>query len=141
MMIEVKESSQTGEARRKVAEFDHDLQLGEVRSGAVALAATEMATNLVKHAGNGTILLQRVQENGSAGLRLIAIDKGPGIPDLARALRDGHSTTGSMGTGLGAVRRVSDTFEIYTATGVGTLIRADFWPDSRRHPSMQRNLH
>ena len=109
MMIEVRESSQTGEARRRASEFAQDMQLGEVRAGAVALAATEMATNLVKHAGNGTMLLQRVQENGSSGLRLIAMDKGPGIFDVARALQDGHSTAGSMGTGLGAVRRVSDT--------------------------------
>ena len=61
-MIEVRESSQTGEARRKAAELAEDLQLGEVRSGAAALAATEMATNLVKHAGNGMMLVQRVQE-------------------------------------------------------------------------------
>ena len=90
-----------------------------------------MATNLVKHAGNGTILLQRIQENGTSGLRLIAIDKGPGIPDVTRALQDGHSTAGSMGTGLGAVRRLSDTFEVYSAMGLGTVILADFWPESR----------
>lgn len=141
MMIEVTESSQTGEARRKVAEFAEDLQLGGIRSGAAALAATEMATNLVKHAGHGIILLQCVQENGSSGLRLIAIDKGPGIADVARALEDGHSTAGSLGTGLGAVRRASDTFEIYSAIGVGTLIRADFWPERRSISSVQRNVH
>lgn len=74
------------------AELAQDLQLGEIRSGAAALAATEMATNLLKHAGNGTMLLQRVQENGNSGLRLIAVDKGPGIADVIRALQDGHST-------------------------------------------------
>jgi anti-sigma regulatory factor (Ser/Thr protein kinase) len=141
MMIEVRESSQTGEARRKVAEFAEDLQLGEIRSGAAALAATEMATNLVKHAGNGIMLLQRVQENGNAGLRLIAIDKGPGIADVTRALQDGHSTAGSMGTGLGAVRRVADIFEIYSATGVGTLIRAEFWRDRQQKKPVHGNLH
>ncbi len=141
MMIEVRESSQTGEARRRAAAFAQDMQLGDLRSGAVALAATEMATNLVKHAGNGTILLQCVQEEGRSGLRPIAIDKGPGIPDVTQALQDGHSTVGSMGTGLRAVRRVSDTFEVYSAMGVGTLIRADFWPDSRFNSSAQRNVH
>jgi anti-sigma regulatory factor (Ser/Thr protein kinase) len=141
MMIEVRESSQTGEARRKVAEFAEDLQLGEIRSGAAALAATEMATNLVKHAGNGIMLLQRVQENGNAGLRLIAIDKGPGIADVTRALQDGHSTAGSMGTGLGAVRRVADIFEIYSANGVGTLIRAEFWRDHHQKKPVHGNLH
>ena len=134
MMIEVRDSSQAGEARRKAAEFAHDLQFGEVRSGAAALAATEMATNLVKHAGNGTLLLQRVRENGNSGLRLIAIDNGPGIADVARALQDGHSTAGSMGSGLGAVQRVSDIFEVYSATGVGTLIRSEFWEGNHHHP-------
>ena len=141
MMIEVTESSQTGEARRRVAELAQDLQLGEIRSGAAALAATEMATNLVKHAGNGTMLLQRVQENGSSGLRLIAIDKGPGIADVTKALQDGHSTAGSLGTGLGAVRRASDIFEIYSAVGLGTLIRADFWPDRCPSSTAERHLH
>lgn len=128
MMIEVSESSQAGEARRKATELALDLQLDEVRTGAVAVVATEMATNLVKHAGNGTMFLQRVQENGSSGLRLIAIDKGPGIGDLTIALEDGRSTAGSMGTGLGAVRRLSDRFEVYSASGMGTLVRAEFWP-------------
>jgi anti-sigma regulatory factor (Ser/Thr protein kinase) len=134
MMIEVSESSQTGEARRMAAELAQNLQLGEIRSGAAALAATEMATNLLKHAGNGTMLLQRVQENGNSGLRLIAIDNGPGIADVTRALEDGHSTAGSLGTGLGAVRRVSDVFEVYSAIGVGTLIRAEFWQNHYQNP-------
>jgi len=140
MMIEVRDSSQAGEARRKAAEFAHDLQFGEVRSGAAALAATEMATNLVKHAGNGTLLLQRVRENGNSGLRLIAIDNGPGIADVARALQDGHSTAGSMGSGLGAVQRVSDIFEVYSVTGVGTLIRSEFWEGNHHHPPIDGTL-
>jgi anti-sigma regulatory factor (Ser/Thr protein kinase) len=127
MIIEVKESSQTGEIRRRTAELAEELRLGETRCGAAALAATEMATNLLKHAGSGNMLLQRVGENGSSGLRLIAVDKGPGIGDITRALQDGHSTAGSMGTGLGAIRRVSDIFEIYSVPGIGTLIRAEFW--------------
>ena len=77
MIIEVRESSQTGEIRRKTLELAEELHLGEARGGAAALAATEMATNLLKHAGSGNMLLQRIQENGSSGLRLIAVDKGP----------------------------------------------------------------
>jgi anti-sigma regulatory factor (Ser/Thr protein kinase) len=141
MMIEVRESSQTGEARRKAAEFAQKLQLGEIRAGAATLAATEMATNLVKHAGGGTLFLQRVQENGNTGLRLISIDKGPGIPDVTQALQDGHSTAGSMGSGLGAVRRVSDVFEVYSAAGVGTLIRAEFWEDDHRDSAAYGNIN
>lgn len=134
MIIEVREPSQTGEIRRKTQEFAEELRLGDTRCGAAALAATEMATNLLKHAGSGNMLLQRVQENGSSGLRLIAIDKGPGIVDITRALQDGHSTAGSMGTGLGAIKRVSDIFEVYSDPGAGTLVRAEFW-QSKHHSS------
>ena len=133
MVIDVAESSQPGEVRRKALEYAEELCLSETRCGAVGIAATEMATNLVKHAGSGKILLQRVWEPGGAGLRLIAVDKGPGISDIAKALQDGHSTTGSMGTGLGAIRRLSDIFELYSAVGAGTLIRAEFWPEKHSH--------
>src|SRR6202451_3612433 len=104
MIIPVNESSQTGETRRKALEYAEGLELGETRCGAVALAATEMATNVVKHAGQGNMLIQKVRENGSSGLRLISVDKGPGIADMSTALQDGHSTAGSMGAGLGAIR-------------------------------------
>lgn len=134
MIIQVKESSQTGETRRRALEYAEGLDFEETRCGAVALAATEMATNLVKHAGQGNMLIQRVGENGSSGLRLISVDKGPGIADMAAALRDGHSTAGSMGAGLGAIRRVSDVFEVYSAAGAGTLVRAEFW---KRQPAHQ----
>jgi anti-sigma regulatory factor (Ser/Thr protein kinase) len=139
MIIEVREPSQTGEIRRKTLELGEELRLGETRSGAAALAATEMATNLLKHAGSGSMLLQRVQENGSSGLRLIAIDKGPGIADITRALEDGHSTAGSMGTGLGAIKRVSDVFEVYSVPNAGTLIRAEFWQD-KLHTAAEGSL-
>ncbi len=139
MLIEVRESSQTGEIRRKTLELAEELHLGEKRGGAAALAATEMATNLLKHAGSGNMLLQRVQQNGSSGLRLIAIDKGPGIADITRALEDGHSTAGSSGNGLGAIRRVSDIFEVYSDSGAGTLIRAEFWED-KSHTAAEGSL-
>ncbi|GAC1434221.1 MAG: anti-sigma regulatory factor [Terriglobales bacterium] len=127
MLIEVTEPSQAGEARRRAVEFAEDLHLGETRYGAVGIVATELATNLVKHAANGKILLQRLHENGNLGLRILAVDKGPGIRDISKALQDGHSTVGTMGAGLGAIRRLSDIFEVYSATANGTLIRAEFW--------------
>lgn len=126
MLIEVSESSQTGEARRRAVECAEELEFDEARRGAVAIAATEMASNLVKHAGKGSILLQSIHDDGHPTLRVMAIDRGPGIANVPQALADGHSTTGSMGTGLGAIRRLSDSFEIYSGPQVGTIIRADF---------------
>jgi anti-sigma regulatory factor (Ser/Thr protein kinase) len=133
MLIEVTESSQTGDARRKVLAWAEESQMGETRSGAIALATTEMATNLVKHAGRGHILVQPLRNNGSRGLRITSVDKGPGIADIARALSDGHSTAGSMGTGLGAIRRVSDNFDLYSVPGAGTVISAEFWNGNLTH--------
>jgi hypothetical protein len=87
-----------------------------------------MATNLVKHAGRGHIIAQRIGQNGTFGIRVMSVDKGPGIADISKALSDGHSTAGTMGNGLGAVKRLSDSFEVYSVPGSGTVIDAEFWP-------------
>ncbi len=132
MLIEVSEPSQAGEARRKAMAFADELQMGEVSRGAVALATTEMATNLVKHAGKGHILVQRILQEKTAGLRLMSVDKGPGIEDVSRALADGTSSTRSMGAGLGAIQRLSDSFDLYSIPGSGTVVSAEFWPENRK---------
>jgi anti-sigma regulatory factor (Ser/Thr protein kinase) len=136
MLIQVSESSQTGEARRKVLAFAEERGMDESRRGSVALATTEMATNLVKHAGRGHILVQRMEAREDSGLRVISVDKGPGISDLSKALSDGHSTAGSLGTGLGAIKRLSDAFEVYSPPGCGTVMSAEFW--QRKHPVIQQ---
>jgi hypothetical protein len=84
-----------------------------------------MATNLVKHAGRGHILLQALHGNNS-GVRIMSVDKGPGIADVTQALSDGHSTAGTLGTGLGAIRRLADSFELYSAPASGTVVCAEF---------------
>jgi anti-sigma regulatory factor (Ser/Thr protein kinase) len=126
MLIEVSEPSQAGEARRKALLFAEDSDMDESQGGAVAVAVTEMATNLVKHAGKGHILV-RPLSNNRTGLEVMSVDQGPGIQDISRALSDGHSTAGSLGTGLGAIKRLSDAFQIYTNPGAGTVVRAEFW--------------
>lgn len=82
----------------------------------------------MKHAGNGTIVVDAIGSNGSSGVRILGLDKGPGIRDLTTALRDGYSTAGTGGNGLGAIKRLSSAFDIYTAPGVGTAVLAEFWP-------------
>ncbi len=135
MLIRISEASQTGEARRKAVAFAEELGMEESRQGTVALATTEMATNLVKHAGKGHILVQRLQQNGSSGLRVISVDQGPGIADISKALADGNSTAGTMGNGLGAIRRLSDSFDLYSIPGTGTVISAEFWQKKRVKPA------
>jgi anti-sigma regulatory factor (Ser/Thr protein kinase) len=132
MLIEVSETSQTGDARRRATAFAEELHMTQEQCGQIALVATEMATNLVKHAGKGHILVQRITANGHSGLRIMSVDKGPGIKDVGRALTDGHSTAGSMGSGLGAIQRVPDYFDLYSVPGAGTVINAEFWKSANR---------
>lgn len=124
--IRVTEPSQPAEARRTALRFASALGFSAERTGAVALAVTELATNLVKHAQDGELLLRPVSaENGRpAAVELLSLDRGPGIPSLSKALRDGFSTSGSPGTGLGALQRVATTFDIYSQPPRGTVVLA-----------------
>jgi anti-sigma regulatory factor (Ser/Thr protein kinase) len=125
MLIEVCEPSQAGEARRKATALAEELEMNEERRGEVALVTTEMATNLVKHAGRGHILFRPLQ--GRGGLQITSVDSGPGIADLSSALGDGPLARGSLGSGLGTIRRVPDFFDLYSVPGSGTVVSAEFW--------------
>lgn len=128
----IAESSQTAEARRVSQTMAGRIGFDEVKAGQVAIVAMEAATNLLKHAGKGEILVQVLYERGElSGLRMLVLDAGPGIANLGECLRDGYSTAGSAGTGLGAISRLSDQFDIYTQPGKGTAILAEFWPKGR----------
>jgi anti-sigma regulatory factor (Ser/Thr protein kinase) len=96
--------------------------LDEEQAANVALIATEAGTNLWKHAGAGELHLIRLASHGMAGLDILAIDRGPGMADLDRCLRDGFSTAGTAGTGLGAIQRLSGEFDAFTRPGQGTVI-------------------
>ncbi|MGV9890529.1 SpoIIE family protein phosphatase [Streptomyces sp. NPDC003395] len=109
--------------------------LDERRTAAVALVATELATNLLKHAGGGLLLVDVVPPPGrpaaaeEAGVvQIAAVDHGPGIADVPAALRDGFSTTHSLGAGLGTCRRVADDFDLYSLPGRGTVALARVGP-------------
>ena len=90
--------------------------LDDERSGRAALVVTELATNLVKHARGGEILLRPLTSSigEPEGIEILAVDKGPGIPDVAPSRSDGFSTTGTLGHGLGAIERQADAFDLYT---------------------------
>ena len=102
--VEVAEQSQVAEARRRATTLATALGFGTEGAGKVAIVASELATNLVKHTtAGGEILLTPVARNGDVGIEVMGVDRGPGIANLAQALRDGYSTAGTYGTGLGAV--------------------------------------
>lgn len=121
----IDDDSKIGEARRAaqtLAHFDFDAEIG----GRVAIAATELANNLMRHAGGGELLLQLLGSEDAPMLELLAIDRGPGMGSVERCMSDGYSTGGTTGTGLGAVRRLASEFDIHSAPGEGTIVMARF---------------
>ncbi|MDJ0389329.1 SpoIIE family protein phosphatase [Roseomonas sp. E05] len=126
----VEDPSGVAAARREAVTLAAGQGMGEAGLGAVALVATEMATNLVKHAGRGTLLvgaygsLAGAAEPDEGGIELLALDRGPGMADVVACRRDGFSTAGSAGQGLGAIARQSALFEIFSRPGQGTAMLA-----------------
>lgn len=101
-----------------------DLGFDEVRAGRVAIVALEAATNILKHAGRGEILLQLNESGETPELELIALDKGPGMANLEQCIKDGYTTGSSYGNGLGAIRRSSDESDFFSVPGQGTAVLA-----------------
>jgi anti-sigma regulatory factor (Ser/Thr protein kinase) len=123
--LRVDDASLVGEARRQ-AQAHASLDFGVEMAGKVALAATELANNLWRHAGGGELLMQTLGSGADALVELLALDKGPGMSDVTQCMRDGYSTAGTPGTGLGAVQRIADEFDIHSAPGEGTAVLARF---------------
>jgi anti-sigma regulatory factor (Ser/Thr protein kinase) len=101
---------------------------GEADAGRVALVATELATNILKHGKGGEILVGPYGEGPESGIELIALDKGPGIANVAASLADGYSTAGTPGKGLGAVVRQSHFVDVASWPGNGTAVLARLKP-------------
>jgi anti-sigma regulatory factor (Ser/Thr protein kinase) len=126
--VSVTDPTGTGQARRMVARVTERLGFGETDAGRAALVATELAGNLAKHAvRGGRFVAQPVYRDGEPGVELLSLDQAPGMANVAQCLADGYSTAGSPGTGLGAVSRVADEFEVHSAPGLGTAILARVW--------------
>jgi len=123
-VVAVHETSQTFTARAEATNIAERSGMNETDAHRVGLVATELATNLVKHTAAGGELLIRFRSRPVAEVELIAIDRGAGIRDIGAAMRDGHSSAGSPGTGLGAVVRMSEEFDISSTLGHGTAVLA-----------------
>ena len=93
----------------------------------IVTAASELARNTIDHGGGGSARLQSLRNGGRAGLRLTFEDKGPGIPDIELALKDGYTTGGGLGLGLSGARRLSNEFEIQSRPGEGTRVTITRW--------------
>ncbi len=123
--IMVLEQSQVAEARRRVNGIAKELGFDETEQGKASIMATELATNLLKHTSGGELLATTTMRGTQASLTLETLDRGPGMANVAECMRDGFSTAGSSGSGLGALSRLSSgSLEIYSAPGEGSVIAA-----------------
>lgn len=130
----IEDGSQVGEARRAAQALASDMGFEQEAVGRLALAVTELGTNLSRHVGPGRQAALLIGPTGpdidgtaSDGVQVLSLDQGGGM-DLDRCLQDGYSSAGSSGTGLGAIRRMAERFGGFSAPGRGTVLTARFSP-------------
>ena len=130
--LRVEDASAVAACRNAALTMAARLGFPASRADQLALAVTEAASNLHKHARQGSLLLAVNRDAEAPGIELVTIDSGPGLPDVSAAMRDGHSTAGTLGVGLGAIRRLADFCDLYSVPGHGTSLAARFWPAPRQ---------
>ncbi|MDX2213695.1 MAG: anti-sigma regulatory factor [Oculatellaceae cyanobacterium bins.114] len=113
--------------RQAVRQFAIEIGFGLVDQTKIVTAASELARNTLDYGGGGTVKLETLQAGARRGLKLIFEDQGPGIPDIEMALKDGFTTGGGLGMGLGGAKRLTNEFEIESVVGEGTRITIVRW--------------
>ena len=114
-------------ARQRARALAVGLDMPTTDQTLLATAISEIARNITAYATRGEVRLDVVQEAGRRGIRVVAVDEGPGIEDLEKALTDGYTTGGGLGLGLPGARRLVDEFDIQTAPGQGTRVTLVKW--------------
>lgn len=135
--LELTDGSRVSEARRLGRNVASGLDLSEQTIANAEIVISEAATNVVKHAGSGLLQLRSCDELDIPGLELLVIDSGPGIANLNWSQQDGVSTAGTLGGGLGAIRRLSSFSDIYTIRNKGTFLVARFHDERPSAKSLQ----
>jgi serine/threonine-protein kinase RsbT len=115
------------QVRQAVRAWAVDLGFSLVDQTKIVTAASELARNTLTYGGGGEVRLEALLQDGRRGLRLTFEDKGPGIPDLALALKDGYTTGTGLGLGLSGARRLSNEFDIWSRPGEGTRVTIARW--------------
>jgi serine/threonine-protein kinase RsbT len=120
-------SEDVSRVRQVVRGWAVELGFSLVDQTKIVTAASELARNMVNYGGGGTVRLEALNDNSRRGLRLTFEDQGPGIPDIEQALKDGYTTSGGLGLGLGGAKRLSNEFEIVSRVGEGTRVTITRW--------------
>lgn len=122
VLVRARDESAVGEVRRAARRLARELGLAEVAAEHAAIVASEACRNLVVHGRGGDLVLTAMP--AGPALDVLALDRGPGIPDLQRAMQDGFSTAGTAGQGLGAIARIASVLDVYSTPGHGTALFA-----------------
>jgi serine/threonine-protein kinase RsbT len=125
--IAVRDESDVVVVRQYARKLGSQQGLADVAIEALATAITEIARNIIVHAGSGEIVVASAVDDERHGVIVTALDDGPGIPHIDQAMQDGFSTTGSLGFGLPGAQRLVDEFEIESTVGVGTRVTLRKW--------------
>ncbi len=107
-----------------------ELSFSTKKKGELDIIVAELVSNLVKYGNDGELLIRPIQDTHQTGIELISVDSGPGMADPSQMLKDGVSTGGSLGLGLGAVQRLSDEFQLYSQPSTGTVVLARIYQRS-----------
>jgi anti-sigma regulatory factor (Ser/Thr protein kinase) len=127
----ISDNSGAAAARRAAEAMASRLGFDSTRTGQLAIVVMELATNIVKHAQQGEMLFSECRDGDARGIEVLALDKGRGVADFEQSVVDGRSTAGSLGHGLGAIRRLANTFEIFSLPAKGTAALSRVW--TRHH--------
>jgi serine/threonine-protein kinase RsbT len=114
-------------ARQEGRALAKELGLADTDQVAITTAISEVARNIVQHAREGEIILSVAEQDGQSGIIVMARDRGPGIPNIERAMEDSYSTAGGLGLGLPGARRLMDEFQITSEVGKGTTVVMKKW--------------
>ncbi|WP_446744113.1 SpoIIE family protein phosphatase [Silvibacterium acidisoli] len=128
--ITAADATQVGQARRQAALLGQAIGMDELRLGELGIVVTEAARNLAVHAKAGEIVLSPWEFERSTGIDIFALDRAAGIADINDAMRDGYSTAGTAGEGLGAMQRLASTLQIFSQPGHGTALFARLLRDT-----------
>jgi anti-sigma regulatory factor (Ser/Thr protein kinase) len=132
--LQVHEAATAPAVRRAAVRLGEELALPERVLGDLAIVAAEVATNLGRHADDGAVLLRARRVGDEAGVEIVAVDRGPGMADVDWLMRDGMTTAGTLGIGLGAVRRLSTRLALHSVPGGGTVLAAALGPPAAFTP-------
>lgn len=132
----ISEPSEIFAVRRAATFLAKSLGFDDLRKAQLELVITEAGTNIIKHAQRGEILLRSLACDENVGVEIIAIDNGPGISNINFHMKDGNSTTGTYGGGLGAMSRLAQEFDIYSNGNQGTALVMEMWASKTppQHP-------